>query len=325
MRPDPVLIAKIAAHPESPESRLACADWFEKHGNAPRAELVRAQVALSTRLNPEQRATLQRRANELLYEYTDEWAAEVPGLDGVKLRYSRGFVEELALSELRLAEHGGEILSSEPVYRLQIDVQDGEGLAKAAGQPWFEQVRWLKLLGKVDTGAQALAAARHVGHLEGLLATGIKAEGVSAVAGSETLTCLRSLSLTGSDELYQEGLEPLAQGKRSLERLFLTGIGLEYGLPGCMVEGESFRSLQWLALNRDELSDEDAEKLAKSKVLANLERLELAGNNITEEGALLFKSQKVLPRLKHLDLSGMWYDTRELEPLRRRFRSGLKL
>jgi uncharacterized protein (TIGR02996 family) len=324
MRPEPTLLARIAAQPHDEEPRLACAEWFEKHGAGPRAEFIRAQLALRTRLNPVQRAEKEARVRELLSTHGKAWLAELPGVGKEGVHYSRGFVEELELSEKALTEHGEVLLASEPVFRLRVQVQDGKGLAKVAEQPWFERIRWLKLTGKADAGAKALAASPHVGHLESLLMPWTTAKGISALAQSEKLTGLRALSLTGSVDLGGDGLAALVQGRLKPERLFLTGIALEEGIASC-VEGPLLESVTWLALNRDNLSDEDAEALAGSKSLRNLERLELAKNELSEEGALVFRSSKVLPRLKHLDLSGMWYSPKELEPLRRRFGRGLKL
>jgi uncharacterized protein (TIGR02996 family) len=326
MRPDPALVAKIAAQPEAPEPRLACAQWLEEHGEGPRAELIRAQVALRDRPNPALRHTLSDRVSSLLMEHRERWAAELPGVDAKALRYSQGFIEELTLSEKNLSEHGEELLAREPVHRLTIPVQDGKGLGKAAGQPWFEQVRWLKLTGKVDEGARALAPAAHVGRLDSLLIPGVAVKGLSAVLGSEQLPGLRTLSLTGGMEEFQdEDLEVFSESRLTLERLFLSAcLRLEEGIAP-LLKGEWLQSLKWLALNRNELTDTDVQKLAKSKTLQNLERLELSRNELSAEGVLVFRSPKVMPRLKQLELRDIWWDARELDPLRHRFRAGLKL
>jgi uncharacterized protein (TIGR02996 family) len=324
MRLESTLLTKIAADPEDMAPRLACADWLEKQGAGPRAALIRAQIALRTRLNPAQRLAFGAQVRELLKEHGKAWAAELPGVDRAELNYSRGFIQELGLTEKRLTEHGEELLAREPVFRLRVEVQDGRGLASVCAQPWFERIRWLKLTGKVDAGATALAAAPHVGHLEGLLLPGATVKGVSALAQSEQLKGLKWLSLTGSGELDGEALAVLAEGRLALERLYLTAIMLEEGLSD-WVEGAAFQSLKWLALNRNNLSDDDAKALAGSEALQNLEVLELAQNEITEKGALAFRSPEVIPRLKRLDLSGMYYDTKKLAPLRQRFGRGLKL
>jgi hypothetical protein len=178
----------------------------------------------------------------------------------------------------------------------------------------------------VDAGARAVASAAHVGSLESLLIPGAASKSLSAVLESEQLRGLRSLSLTGDGgELSDEDLEVFAESRLTLERLFLTGcLRLEEGM-GPLLEAEWLRSLKWLALNRNELTDADVKEIAKSDVLQNLERLELAHNELTPEGVLIFKSPQVMPRLKHLDLSEIWWDARKLDPLRHRFRAGLKV
>ncbi|MDY7230842.1 TIGR02996 domain-containing protein [Hyalangium rubrum] len=319
MRPEPELLSKIAAHPEDPAPRLAGAEWFEKHGEGSRAELIRAQLALRTRVDPAKRNALKARVEALLKQHLKPWEAEFP-----EARYSRGFIEELEFTEARLAEQGEELLTREPVFRLHVQVQDGKGLEKVAAQPWFERIRWLKLTGKGDAGVRSLAVAPHVGKLESLLVPGATSKGLAALAKSEGLQRLRMLSLTGSDALDGESLAPLVQGAFTLERLFLTGLQFEEGL-GDWVEAERLQSLKWLALNRAGLTDDDAKALANSEPLQNLERLELARNELSEAGGLVFRSAKVMPRLTHLDLSGIYYDARKFEPLRKRLGPGLKL
>ncbi len=315
----------IVARPDEARPRLACAEWFEKHGAEPRAELIRAQLALCTRVNPAQRLELGRRVSELLREHGKAWAAELPGMSASELNYSRGFIEELSLPEKRLAEHGEVLLTREPVSRLRVEVQDGKGLAQVAARPWFERVRWVKLTGKADAGAAALAEAKHAGRLEGLLLFGATGKAGAALGKSEGLAGLRTLGLTGSDAFDDKGVEGLAEGRLTLETLYLSRTGVTGEGVERLAKAKRFETLKLLALNGDNLGDEDAEALAKSKVLVNLERLELARNEISAEGALVFRSSKALPRLKRLDLSEMWYDRRELEPLRQRFGRGLKL
>ena len=80
MRPPAELMAQIRAHPNVPEHRVAYADWLEKHGEASRAEFIRAELALhSPHVNPQQRFTLKRRVPQLLKEHAKEWAARLPG------------------------------------------------------------------------------------------------------------------------------------------------------------------------------------------------------------------------------------------------------
>lgn len=328
MKPDPALLEGIVAQPKALEPRLALAEWYEKHGAAPRAELIRADVELRTRINPARRKALEKRTRELIAKHGDAWRAALPALKGIRPDLTRGIVEQVELSEKALAEHGEELLSHEPVHHLSLEVKDGKGLEKAASQPWFERLCWLKVREEGDKVARALAQAPHAGRLHTLMLRGMSKKGLSTLLGSESLSGVRVLSLThgsSGERLGNEELEAFAEGRLQLERLLMSAcMELEEPLTP-LVEAEWLRPLKVLALNRNELTEEDAEVLAKSKVLENLEELELAGTDISAEGLLAFRSAKALPRLKRLDLRGMWFDREEIAPLRKRFGSGLKL
>jgi uncharacterized protein (TIGR02996 family) len=321
------LLARVAAHPDALEARLACAEALREH-DAPRAELIRAQVALTERgMDPARRLTLRKRMDALLREHGKLWRGRLEALGASGFELTRGFVEEVSLSEQSLAEHGETLLALEPIYRVRLEVRDGKGLEKAAAQPWFEQLRWLKLTSEKDTdeAARALASAAHAGRLEGLVLPNVDPEGVAALAQSAVLTGLRSLSLTGNDGFGDEFAEALAECRFSLERLYLSGTGIsEEGL-AVLAGTERFAPLELLALNRNGLTDEAAEVLAGSEVLVNLQRLELVRNELSEEGALAFRSKKALPKLRLLDLRDMALSARQLDPLLKRLGWGVKL
>ena len=68
-----------------------------------------------------------------------------------------------------------------------------------------------------------------------------------------------------------------------------------------------------------------AQSLAASKTLLQVERLELSRNELSEEGALAFRTAKAMPKLRRLELMDMGLDRRELEPVRKRLGTGLRL
>jgi uncharacterized protein (TIGR02996 family) len=321
MTPDRALIAAVAAHPKDEAARLACASWFRERGS-PRGELIQAQLALQGRLSPAERLSLRRRVEVLATEAWDEWIAPLQQLGATPVGPLKGLVEEVSLTEEALARHGEALVAREPVHRLRLKVRDGEGLARAAASPWFEQVRWLKLSGAVDAGAKALASAAHARQLESLLLAEGSEDVANMLARSEALSGLRSLSLTGV-ELGPEGLAGFAKTRLTLTRLYLTNTCIDDGGVATLA-ASTLKSLEWLALNRnEEVSDEGVEALASSKVLVNLQRLELAKTGVSAEGALAFRRPKALPRLQHLDLSGNYISSSEVEPLRKRLGKGL--
>ncbi|WNG35605.1 TIGR02996 domain-containing protein [Archangium violaceum] len=327
MSPLRELLARVASQPNDEEARLACAELL-RDDDAPRAELIRSQVALSARgLDPAQRRSLRHRVEVLLRENEAAWRGRLTALGVFDFQFSRGFVEEVGLTERALAEHGEALFALEPVHRLRLEVRDGEGLARAAAQPWFEQVRWLKLTGEegADSAVRALASAAHAGRLEGLVLPQVDPDGVAALVESVVLTGLRSLSLTGNDGFGDECAEALAESRLSLVRLYLSATGLSDEGVSVLARAKPLRSLELLALNRNEISDEGAQALAASKALANLQRLELKDTQVDEEGALAFSSPRALPKLRHLDLQGIGLSARALELLLKRLGMGVKL
>jgi uncharacterized protein (TIGR02996 family) len=327
MNPLRELLARVAAHPDDVEARLACAEVIQVD-DAPRAELIRAQVALAGRgLDPARRLTLRKQVDALQRQHGKKWRSGLEALGASFFQHGRGFVEEVSLSEKALSEHGETLLALEPIHRLRVEVEDGEGLAKAAARPWFEQVRWLKLTGEgggVDEAVRLLASAAHAGRLEALVLQDVDPDGVAAVAQSAVLTGLRSLSLTGNDGPGDELAEALADSRCSLLCLYLSATGLSDEGASTLARAKPLQSLELLALNRNELTDEGAEALAASKTLVNLKRLELANTGLELEGALAFRSPKALPALRHLDLRDIGFSSKSLEPLRKRLGDGLK-
>jgi len=318
------LLARIAAEPDNDEPRLVCADVLRGTDDA-RADLIQTQVALRGRLDPAQRRALQLEEARLLTANARRWKQPLEALHAPDVRFSRGFIEELSLSEEQLGKHGEALLALEPVHRLTVTTRDGKGLARAAGRPGFSQVRWLRLEGgAVAAAARALASASHVGALGGLALSGADDEALQALARSPALVGLRSLSAS-SGELSDTAALALANGMLTLERLYLSGTGLSDEGAQALARAKGLTPLKLLALNRNALSDEGAQALAASKTLTSLERLELSGNGLSEEGALAFRSPKALPKLRRLELLAMDLDRRELEPVRKRLGPGLRL
>lgn len=319
-------LKRVATHPEDLAARLACADTLQAE-DAPRAELIRTQVTLAGRgLDPARRLALNERVNVLLEEHGPVWGRRLSALGASGFQFIRGFVEEVSLSEAALAEHGERLFALEPVHRLRLDLSDGKGLARAVTQPWFTQLRGLYLSGRgVAAATRVLGTAPQASGLEFLVLSSANGKSVEALLQSTTLTGLRSLSLTGNEELGDEAAERLASTRLVLSRLYLTATGVSDEGLGALADARPLQSLELLALNRNQISDEGAEQLAASKVLKNLRHLELDGNELTAEGVLVFRSPKALPALNQLCLRGMFLYARELAPLRKRFGKGLKL
>ncbi|MFP2913382.1 TIGR02996 domain-containing protein, partial [Pyxidicoccus sp. 3LFB2] len=120
------LVARIAAEPDNDEPRLVCADVLRGTDDA-RADLIQAQVALRGRLDPARRRALQLQEAGLLTAHAGRWKKPLEALRAPDVRFSRGFMRSLSLSEEQLATHGGQVLALEPVHRLTVTTRDGQG------------------------------------------------------------------------------------------------------------------------------------------------------------------------------------------------------
>ncbi|MFY1827705.1 TIGR02996 domain-containing protein [Myxococcus fulvus] len=317
------LLAKLVQAPDDDAVRLACADALQAVDPA-RAEFIRVQLALPGRMDPARRRSLQLRQRALLDEHGAAWLKPLRDARVHEPTYHRGFIEELDLAEDKLAQHGHDLFAREPVSRLCVATRDGKGLGLAAEQPWFSQVRWLRLQGPgVDAAVRALVSAPRTERLSGLVLTGATDASLRALTEKPVLPALRSVSFS-SGALSDEGAAVLAKATVPWERLYLSGSGLSDEGVATLARAKGLDALQWLALNRNDLSDEAAVALSKSKGLPRLERLELSRNEVTEEGALAFRSPKSLPSLRRLELLDIGLDPDELAPLIKRLGTGLR-
>ncbi|MCP3103699.1 hypothetical protein LZ198_32935 [Myxococcus sp. K15C18031901] len=315
---------EVATHAGEDGPRRAYAEALRGVDDA-RAEFIQVQLDLRGRMDPARRRALQRRERELLVANAHAWLQPLQRAQVREPTLRRGFVDEMSLPEDALAKHGSDLFAREPVYRLEVRTRNGQGLATAVTQPWFSQVRWLRVEGDgVDAATRALASAPHARHLDALVLTGATDAAVDALTRATALTALRSVSLS-SCQLTGEGMETLAKATLPWTRLYLSGSGLTDEDVATLAGAKGLGALTLLALNRSDLGDEAAEALAKSRGLGALERLELSRNELSEEGALAFRSVKALPRLRRLELLEMGLDFSELGPLQKRLGDGLRL
>ena len=102
-------IQEILADPENDEIRLVCADWYEEHGQAERAEFIRAQVELARPdTEDDRRRRLQQRARDLLAAHAEEWARPL-------LEAAVGQWTVFDLRPLRAPIHAGLLKVDEPI------------------------------------------------------------------------------------------------------------------------------------------------------------------------------------------------------------------
>jgi uncharacterized protein (TIGR02996 family) len=153
----------IAASPDDDAPRLIFSDWLDEHGDAQRAEFVRAQCELaSPKVSKERRHALRVRERELLGAHRQEWCQAL-GLPVEDVAFERGLIARVRLSQW----DGGRLLDPQfatwlaPLAELDLSgLQLGDdGLAAFAERAQLPALRKLILSdnGITDAGATALA------------------------------------------------------------------------------------------------------------------------------------------------------------------------
>jgi uncharacterized protein (TIGR02996 family) len=115
-------LSEIIANPDDDVSRLVFADWLEDHGDADRAEFIRAQIRLEgmPEWDPD-RFDLEERSLDLLSAHWDEWTAGLPPAAlREKLTFRRGFIGEAVMRPDRFLACGDELVAAAPLLRLTL-------------------------------------------------------------------------------------------------------------------------------------------------------------------------------------------------------------
>jgi len=202
----------LAQAPDSDEPRLRYADWLDQRCD-PLGEFIRVQCELARGPANRQLAwELERREQELLAEYEQEWTGPVAGMvDWCVFR--RGFVAEAGVSAAGFVRHAAAIF--EHACLEELHVRDaGPGLAEFLQAPWLARLRHLDLSNNPirDAGARLIAACPHLGGLASLnlSSAAIGNAGAQALAGAATLTGLRELYLC-DNRIGATGVRALAE------------------------------------------------------------------------------------------------------------------
>jgi uncharacterized protein (TIGR02996 family) len=309
--PSEAFLEDIREHPDDDAPRLVYADWLDDHGDADRAEFIRAQV-MSARpaLDEGQRRSLEKRADDLLAHHEAAWRSTLPVLEGVTWAdFSRGFVEAVFVTSPGVfLDQAPALFAAAPVRRLRVGWVHAQGARALARSPYLARLRELNLCDNPDlgeAGVEALAGSRHLAGLTSLLL-------YNDALGDEAVACLAaSPHLAGLTELYLSGNDLGDQGTTALGRCRnlagLVDLDLrdnrvgDAGVQALAFEGRHERlDTLWLVNNR--IGAAGAAALAGTDALPRLVRLYLNYNPIGDEGAIAFAESPRLAGLRELDL-----------------------
>jgi uncharacterized protein (TIGR02996 family) len=288
-------VPAIREQPDDDTPRLVCADWFEEHGQAERAEFIRSQIALA-RASPKdrRRRRLRKREGELLAAHEEAWAG--PLLDLVnKVHFQRGFVERVTLTLSDFLESAEQLFALAPI-REAVFVKTGPGLAQLAECPHLARLARIDFRDSTFAG-EDLVPFMDSPHLGAVRAFILRLHAVGDAAIQGLIEAKQPPPLETLD-LYDAGFTLPAvvaladwQGAAWLRTLILGGSDLGEGAAVPLADSPFLSGLRVLHLAFAGLEDSDARALAASPHLAGLERLELHHNAITDEAADLLRDR----------------------------------
>ncbi|MBY0232307.1 MAG: TIGR02996 domain-containing protein [Gemmataceae bacterium] len=305
-RTERMLLHAILEEPQEKLPRLVYADWLEENGREPRAEFIRAQIALDGLEEGEAKERLLQREADLRSAHEAEWRAELPEIPGLEWgAFAWGMVETAHVRSWKAFKDGIEAAwQATPIQSVRFSRLSARGAQALARHPGlarlFDRLD-LRSCAIGDAGLAALAESPHFRPFHLVLdSCGIGDDGIAALARSERAARLNSLALR-SNHLNEAGAAALGASPHlgALQGLFLdyNSIGsaglaaLLRGLPG----------LTWLQLDSTDI--DSTAPLAGWPGLRNLGTLEMEGNGLTPAAlAPLLRSGR-LDRLRHLDLS----------------------
>jgi uncharacterized protein (TIGR02996 family) len=322
------LFRAIVAAPADDAPRLACADWYDEHGDPDRAELVRVQVELAD-FGRVGRPGLARREQALLAAHGARWRAALPAFPGIRYGFDRGFPlaatnDSLAAATFLAAGHQRWVAGLR-VARMG----GGAGLLRA---PAVRSVRHLDLRGCSVTGANDVGRTLGTSlNLAGLVHLGLRETSTDMVvaeniARNPALAGLRALDLAGSRRVGRADLVSLLAGARpALSDLDLTQVCPRPAVLAAWAAEPGLARLACLRLNHNRLGDAGAVALAGSPHLAGLCRLELRRNGIGPAGAAALADSPYLGALTVLDLRANAIPRAPADRLRARFGSAVRM
>ena len=289
----------ILEDPDDDATRLIFADWLEEQ-NDPLGEFIHVQFALRDMPTYDaRRPQFEERERELLVLHQDEWTASIRRFRARFVpEFQRGFPYRVPLGIWHEAE---QLVRAAPIQALSFDdyweYRPQDSLEQALARPAFAQIRELDCGSRVRTDLQALVEAPNAENL-------------------------RMLSLDPEQWRQQEAkLLAEASFAPQLERLVLgssyiasnSHLCAEDGVIGRLFRRSTFRKLNSLELRTARFRIDEAEALASSPMLKNVESLTISKVGLEPEVMAAFVSGEGVERLRHLDLRSCRLFPRSIE------------
>ena len=215
----------ILAAPAEDAPRLQYASWLDGCGN-PLGEFIRLQCSLSKSQLAEPSLYFERREQELLACFHEDWTQSLAGCVEWGC-FRRGFIEEVSVTDRQLLRNANELFFLAPITDLHLKT-DGRRLDHLPRVQNLRHTIFLDISSQElgDAGAGRLAQAPLLTHVHGLnmASTFIGDDGLEALCDSPNLTHLRELYLNDnpiSDSgIRQLAMSPIIERLRHLDLRF---------------------------------------------------------------------------------------------------------
>jgi uncharacterized protein (TIGR02996 family) len=324
---DEAFLKDIVESPDDDTPRLIYADWLEDHGNADRAEFIRAQVELAQPPAPRtrtRRQQMERRVKALWKQHGADWAKQ-PGGGSDKLEcWERGFCAHHSARDLAtLTAELPRRLTEAPIQHAHIWSTGREDIAPLVAWPLLSRLRSLQLFAKSaygkeetligDTEIATLIQCPYLTRLESLDLTQhqVGAEGLRLLGHASALPALRDLLMYGNrwtDECVKVLCDsPLASRLRKLHagggrvEDFLTSEATRY-----LANTRALANLRVLNLDNTSIGDAGVRHIARAKHFSGLTELWLHECTIRDGGVKAIANSPHLANLEVLDLTSNW-------------------
>ncbi|MEZ4320469.1 MAG: TIGR02996 domain-containing protein [Myxococcota bacterium] len=272
------LLAEVIARPDDDAPRWVVADLYGQQGD-PRGELIAVQLTLAalTDSDPERREALEAREKALLDRHKPEWVGRFKGarteygIEGKQTfvkgnptfwTFERGFVHSVKMAAMDFVPNAAELLTTEPVVRVELTQARGRMTAFLESCPELERVRTL------DLGRNTLTD-----------------DDLRALFTTDRLASLESLNLTLVRIGARRGAALFGEATARFPKLReLLLWGTELGDPGVVALSQCafLETVETLALGSCKIGTKGAEALLASGHLGALRDLRVPGNRLTD-------------------------------------------
>jgi uncharacterized protein (TIGR02996 family) len=317
---DKGFLADILANPRDDAPRLVFADWLEEHGQAERAEFIRAQIELAgLGDDPDAGVALRQRATELLREHGKEWMKDLPAWTRRQsVWFRRGFVSGLSSAALPFIKGSKGLVARIPLESLVLRTVAPHlrALTDCPDLAGIVELNLTDQLGSNLPSLRTLLSSAHLGRLRILWidSATLGAPGAEVLVSASGLANLAELHLVGT-ALEDRGVRRLAAApwSKGCRVLRLIHAGASF-TPAVVETLASFAALEELDLSFNSLSPAGAVALA-STFKSPLSRLELRGTRPGRRGLAALAASGALRALRWLDLDDCQLGDESIEAL----------